>query len=119
MLRLSEVLEPWRRPPFCPYLLPLRFCFFSRVSLRRLCFSMPTRSSSTLCWIPEEVSMNFESRDAANDFPSVESKTKLFIYFFFNLFFPIPGFNFFSIFMNSLSLSYSHFKIRIKLDSLF
>lgn len=74
MFRLREVLEPCRRPPLpCPYLLPRLLSFLSRDSFSRLCFRMPTRSSSTLCWIPDEVSMNFESRDAASDLPSANS----------------------------------------------
>lgn len=36
----------------------------------RTCFSTPTSSSSTLCWMPLEVSMNLQSRDAANCLPS-------------------------------------------------
>lgn len=35
---------------------------------------MPTRSSSTLCWMPLDVSMNLTSLLAANCFPSAESK---------------------------------------------
>lgn len=40
-------------------------------SLRRICFSVPTRSSSTLCWIPDDVSMNFVSWEVARFFPSI------------------------------------------------
>lgn len=70
MFKLSDVFEPWSLFPFWPHLLPLLFCFFSRVSFNLLCFSMPTSNSSTLCCIPDDVSINFESLDAANDFPS-------------------------------------------------
>lgn len=52
-------------------LLPWRRSFFSRDSLRRICFRTPTRSSSTLCLSPLDVSMNLHSRDVANCFPSL------------------------------------------------
>ena len=37
----------------------------------RICLTIPTKSSSTLCWIPAEVSMNLASHEAAIRFPSV------------------------------------------------
>ena len=37
---------------------------------KRICLRIPTRSSSTLCWIPLDVSMYLQSNDTANDFPS-------------------------------------------------
>lgn len=49
----------------------LAAAFLSRVSFNRTCFSTPTSSSSTLCWIPLDVSMNFTSRDWAKALPSV------------------------------------------------
>lgn len=52
-------------------LLPCRRSFFSRVSLKRICFKTPTRSSSTLCLSPLDVSINLHSRDVANCFPSL------------------------------------------------
>lgn len=56
-------------------LLPCRRSFFSRLSLRRICFSTPTRSSSTLCLSPLDVSMNLHSRDVASCFPSLTTIT--------------------------------------------
>lgn len=44
--------------------------FLSRVSFSRTCFSTPTSSSSTLCWMPLDVSMNFTSLDWARALPS-------------------------------------------------
>lgn len=64
MLSESEVLEP------CNRLTPRRALFLSRVSRSRICFKTPTSSSSTLCWIPLDVSMNLQSLDAANALPS-------------------------------------------------
>lgn len=51
-------------------LVALMAAFLSRVSFNRTCFSTPTSSSSTLCWIPLDVSMNLASLDCANAFPS-------------------------------------------------
>jgi len=73
MFKDKDVLEPWSRKlfEFLPPLLPRRNCrFLSRLSRSRICFSIPTSSSSTLCWIPLDVSMNLQSRDAARAFPS-------------------------------------------------
>ena len=48
---------------------------FSWASSRsRICFSVPTKSSSTLCWIPDEVSMNFVSWEVARFLPSVNKE---------------------------------------------
>lgn len=37
---------------------------------RLTCFKIPTNNSSTLCWIPLDVSMNLASMDLAKAFPS-------------------------------------------------
>lgn len=68
MFRLRLVMEP------CSLLIPF-FApdfFFARDSLNRICFTIPTKSSSTLCWIPLEASMNLQSRASARAFPSVK-----------------------------------------------
>ncbi|KAK9717527.1 hypothetical protein QE152_g23683 [Popillia japonica] len=49
--------------------------FLSLDSLRRICFRIPTSSSSTLCCIPLDVSMNLQSLEIASDFPSKIRKT--------------------------------------------
>lgn len=46
--------------------------FLSRDSRKRICFKMPTRSSSTLCWMPLDVSMNLQSLATARALPSAE-----------------------------------------------
>ena len=38
--------------------------------LNLICFRTPTNNSSTLCWIPAEVSMNLDSHDLASFLPS-------------------------------------------------
>lgn len=73
MLSESDVLEPWSR------FTPLRARFLSRVSRSRICFNTPTNSSSTLCCMPLEVSMNLQSRDAARAFPSKNTFLQLHI----------------------------------------
>lgn len=58
---------------FDPFILLFSFVidfFFSNVSRSRICFRMPTSSSSTLCWIPLEVSINLQSLETAKAFPS-------------------------------------------------
>jgi len=55
-------------------LLPWRRSFLSRLSLRRICFSTPTRSSSTLWFNPLVVSMNLHSREVANCLPSLTDR---------------------------------------------
>ena len=50
---------------------------FSYSTLNRICFKTPTKSSSTLCSIPAEVSMNLASHDLAKALPSVKWKWKL------------------------------------------
>lgn len=72
MLSESEVLEP------CSRLTPRRARFLSRVSRSRICFSTPTSSSSTLCWIPLDVSMNLQSLEAARALPSAQIWKKAF-----------------------------------------
>lgn len=72
MLSESEVLEP------CSRLTPRRARFLSRVSRSRICFSTPTSSSSTLCWIPLDVSMNLQSLEAARALPSAQIWNKSF-----------------------------------------
>ena len=47
----------------------LRACSGS-CNLSRICLRMPTSSSSTLCWMPLDVSMNLQSNDTASDLPS-------------------------------------------------
>ena len=66
MLSESEVREPCRRLE----LEPRRCRFRSREARRRICLSTPTSSSSTLCWMPDEVSMYLQSREAASALPS-------------------------------------------------
>lgn len=56
-------------------LLPCLLIFLSRDSRSRICFSTPTSNSSTLCWIPLEVSMNLQPREVANCFPSKKDNT--------------------------------------------
>ncbi len=41
---------------------------------RRICFRTPTRSSSTLCSMPAEVSINLASHDLAKLRPSIRNK---------------------------------------------
>jgi len=55
-------------------LLPWRRSFLSRLSLRRICFSTPTRSSSTLWFSPLVVSINLHSREVANCLPSLTDR---------------------------------------------
>lgn len=40
------------------------------------CFNTPTSNSSTLCWIPLDVSINFASMDLANALPSAVGMTR-------------------------------------------
>ena len=49
---------------------------FSYSTLNRICFKTPTKSSSTLCSMPAEVSMNLASHDLAKALPSVKWKWK-------------------------------------------
>lgn len=59
----------------------------SRDSRSLICLSTPTSSSSTLCWIPLEVSMNLHSREVANCLPSERNSSS--VYFFGVLFLQI------------------------------
>lgn len=70
ILRLKLVFDP------CNLLFSFfKFDFFlSRDSLNRICLRMPTRSSSTLCCIPLEVSMNLQSLATARALPSEGNK---------------------------------------------
>ena len=69
--RLSAVLLPCSLDRIFLLLL-WRFSFLSRLSRSRICLSTPTRSSSTLCWIPLDVSMNLHSLDVASCLPSLK-----------------------------------------------
>lgn len=44
--------------------------------LRLTCFNMPTSSSSTLCCMPDDVSINLASREAARVLPSVRERKR-------------------------------------------
>ena len=53
-------------------------CFFFELDMvsnsirNRICFSTPTNSSSTLCSIPADTSMNFDEQDLAKVLPSAK-----------------------------------------------
>ena len=49
--------------------------------LNLICFRIPTKSSSTLCSIPAEVSINLASQFLAKDLPSVKRKKYVHRYF--------------------------------------
>lgn len=70
IFRLKLVLDPCN---FWVSFFAVDFCCCLRSldSRNRICFKIPTRSSSTLCWMPLDVSMNLQSRDTARAFPSV------------------------------------------------
>uniref|UniRef100_A0A2H1W8E0 SFRICE_006108 n=1 Tax=Spodoptera frugiperda TaxID=7108 RepID=A0A2H1W8E0_SPOFR len=64
---------------FCEYItcFPVFLaCFLSLLSFSRICLRMPTSSSSTLCWIPDDVSMNLQSLDVASALPSKFLRTE-------------------------------------------
>ena len=51
-----------------------------RSCLSLICFKIPTRSSSTLCWIPADVSMNFTSQFVASRRPSETKKENFWLH---------------------------------------
>lgn len=49
---------------------------YANCNVALTCFNMPTSNSSTLCWIPLDVSINFASMDLANALPSAIGITR-------------------------------------------
>ena len=62
-----------------PVFFPLSPPDSRRSCLKRICLRIPTKSSSTLCWMQAEVSMNFTSKDLASRRPSMKMKMKQFV----------------------------------------
>ena len=51
--------------------------------LNLICFRIPTKSSSTLCSIPAEVSINLASQFLAKDLPSVKKRNMYYVHRYF------------------------------------